>query len=169
MSGQAFIFMLTVIIGLCAGILYDIFRLFRSYIRHPNVLTHLQDLIFWLLVTAGMLYVFVNYFLGQIQGFAILGAGTGMILYFAAISSLFLKAAKIVLDFLLEMINRIYNIVAAPIRGFFRLLLLPLRFCFYKLRQFMQFAKKRLQIRLKYVRIKLARARRNAGIALKKI
>ena len=173
MWGQAHLFLITVGIGLGAGLLYDMFRLLRKYIKHSNIMTHVEDLVFWLIVAGVKFYIFLNYYRGEIQVFFFLGVGIGMILYFGLFSRIFLKGAQLLVDFLIYALNRIYRILTAPFRALARLILRPIRFLFAKLGAAIIAACKKLKkmfhIIRTYVKIKFRLAKRNAGIILKKI
>lgn len=173
MSGQARLFLLTVAIGLGAGLLYDAFRLMRQYIKQRDILTHAQDLIFWLIVAAVMFYIFLNYYFGQIHGFTFLGAGLGMLLYFTLLSRYFMRMGRAVVDFIAKALQYLANLLMMPFRAFFNMLKPPVRHIKGKINQFIrQIArkvKKRLQILRKYATIKLAAAKRDLRIILKKI
>ena len=166
MSGQAKLFLMTVVIGMGAGLFYDLFRILRIYIKHRNIVTHAEDLIYWLVVAGFTFYIFLNKHYGEIRGFCFAGVGLGMILYFAALSGFFLRGACYLINFLLKILNRVYMLLTAPLRALFRLIrrLIGRPLGFLK-----NAGKKVLQNIGNYVKMKISSLKRDMRIILKKI
>ncbi|MCL2702704.1 MAG: spore cortex biosynthesis protein YabQ [Defluviitaleaceae bacterium] len=162
MSGQAMLFLTTVVIGLGAGLFYDLFRILRLYIKHRAIVIHAEDLIYWLAVAAVTFYIFLNRHYGEIRGFCFVGVGLGMVIYFTVLSGFFLRAACRLINLLLKIINRVIRILTAPLRAFYRLMRKPLRYL-------KEVIKKVLQNIGNYVKIKMLSFRRDMRIILKKV
>ena len=162
LSGQALIFLQTVCIGLCAGLLYEIFRILRLYIHHTNIVIHTQDLLYWLFIAGGMFYIFLNQHYGEIRGFCFLGVAIGMTFYFALFSRLVQRSACFVINLILKAVKRILSILAIPIKALYRLVERPLNL-------FKIFIKNVLQNIKNYVRMKLRLLKRDLTVILKKI
>jgi spore cortex biosynthesis protein YabQ len=162
MSGQARLFLLTVGIGLCSGLFYDLFRILRLYIKHNDIITHIEDLLFWLLVAAVTFYIFLNKHYGEIRGFCFLGAGLGMVLWFTAASRFFLRGACAVVNFVLKLLHRVFMLIAMPVKALARLLKGPYEFIRGRV-------KKALQNIRNYTRIKMILLKRDINIMFKKV
>ena len=79
------------ITGICIGIVFDIFRITRKAFKLPNLLIYIEDILFWILTGALLLfdiYVFTD---GQIRLYMILMLILGALIYFLVISKYFIK------------------------------------------------------------------------------
>ena len=169
MSGQAAIFVQTIIIGLCAGLFYDVFRVMRLYIRHTNMVIHAQDIFFWLCMATAVFYIFLNRHYGEIRAFCFIGLALGMLLYFAALSALFTRGACAVINFIIKVIKWIFNLLSIPFKALYNLLKRPAAFIKSKIIKFFVYLKKVLQNIKNYVKIKMLLLKKDIRIMLKKI
>ena len=84
-AGQLLVFGQSILLGLSAGLLYDLLRPFR--IRAPRF-TAVLDLGYCLAVGGAMFLFLLRRGSGQLRGFMILGAAGGAVLFFCAFSGL---------------------------------------------------------------------------------
>ena len=56
---QTHLFLITVLGGGILGLLYDAFRILRA-IPHPDIITNLEDLLYWILVALSIFYILFN-------------------------------------------------------------------------------------------------------------
>lgn len=127
-SDQVFLFLTCVQTGIIMGMLYDLIRIFRKIIHHPNWMVQIEDLLYWL--TCGcfafiMLY-WENY--GQIRVFVFAGILIGSVLYFLTFSIIFMKIASWLIFWLKKIVNYLIKLVLAPIRCIIRILNLPYQY-----------------------------------------
>ena len=162
MSGQAAIFIQTICIGLCAGAVYDIFRLLRIYIAHSNAVIHIQDFLYWLFVAVSMFYIFLNHHYGEIRWFCFLGVAVGMALYFALLSVFIMRISKIIINLFLKIMQRICRILGIPVKLLYKLLEPFVNSLFI-------FLKKVLQNIKNYARIRILLFQRDISVLLKKL
>jgi spore cortex biosynthesis protein YabQ len=72
MSGQAWLFLSTVLAGAVIGLFFDVFRILRRtvpFLAKP-VAVQFEDLFFWLLVTGATFYFMLNQNFGEIRLFS---------------------------------------------------------------------------------------------------
>lgn len=169
MSGQARLFLLTIAIGFFIGFVYDVFRIIRKTFHHPDFLTQLEDVLYWLLVTFVMFYFMLNKNYGEIRAFSIIGAFLGMGIYFLTLSFLVMKVSLTVIDFLKKVLSAMLTIILFPLKVIWKLLSFPLGFLRFVGRNFFLQTKKRLKKSHTYVRIKGHRLFRDLKIIIKKI
>ena len=97
---QGQIFTVFLIIGLCIGVIFDIFRALRKIFKTPDFATYIEDIIFMAIV--GILIVnnliLVNN--GEIRFYIILAIIFGMTFYFFTISRICLKIFQIFMKFI---------------------------------------------------------------------
>lgn len=100
----------TVILGLVAGIFYDIFRVMRKMLRPPRWLLFFFDLAFWFLLTALAFVALLATSSGDVRAHVLVGIGLGGLLY----ALLFSRAVFRLMDFLGQKVLAIINLVLAP-------------------------------------------------------
>ncbi len=101
LSNQAYIFFISIIIGLIIGFLYDFFRLLRKIVNHKNSTVYIEDFIFWLLSTFISFYILLHKNNLEFRFYLLLGIFLGLIFYFLCIShfvmNITIKAIKLIL------------------------------------------------------------------------
>lgn len=135
-SSQALLFMTSVEIGIIMGIIFDLIRIFRKIIKHPNFLVQIEDLLFWMmcgLVAFYLLYI-NNY--AAIRPFAFLGMLLGAIFYFASFSLLFMKVATLIIDYVRACIKYLWHLFLIPLKGLVTMIKKPLRYIKEQYKQF---------------------------------
>ncbi len=123
---QAFLFLTCVKTGIIMGMFYDLIRVFRKIIHHPNWAVQIEDLLYW--VTCGgfaftMIY-WRNY--GEIRSFVFLGVIIGLILYFCTVSILFMKVTTKVINMAKRIINQMIHFILIPIKCIITIICIPI-------------------------------------------
>lgn len=168
-ANQSHIFILTVALGFIIGFVYDIFRIIRKTFKHPDFLTQLEDLIYWLLVSFLMFYFMLNNNNGEIRAFNIIGVLLGMLLYFLTLSILIVKVSVTIIQFIEKIIAVIIKIFMIPIKLIISILQIPLRFLHHILKKIQKPAKKVLQNSSRYAKIRKAKVLKDFKIIFKKV
>jgi spore cortex biosynthesis protein YabQ len=127
MSEQAQFFVLTVLLGAAVGIVYDCFRIIRLAFRHPDFLTQIEDLIYWLVSTLIIFYVILHRNNGEVRIYALLGVLLGMIIYFCTLSRLIMKISVTIINLVKKIIHFLITIVLFPFKLILKLLGYPAR------------------------------------------
>ena len=73
------LFLLSVVLGCGLGLLYDIFRVFRTALPHGKILTFFEDIIYTFLYGFA-LFTFCTGLTGAIRGFVLVGMLTGSVI-----------------------------------------------------------------------------------------
>ena len=151
-SSQARLFITSVEIGIIMGIVFDIVRIARKIIRHPNFFVQLEDMLYW--VFCGftgfyMLYI-CNY--ADIRPYIFIGIILGATLYFLSFSILFMKIMTKIINYVKAMLHKLYAFILIPIRGTIKIIKIPLNHIHIKHIQikYQQKLKKRENLRKKY-------------------
>ena len=161
MSGQAVIFLATVASGFCIGFAFDCLRALRRAIPHPDFLTQIEDIIFWIAAALIMFYVMLNLNYGEIRFYSIMGAALGMILYFASLSRLVMALSMAIINLIRKIIHALINILLAPFRLLRKIMRKPCAFCARKSKNALNNAIKVLKKNFAYGKIrKSAKAER---------
>ncbi|HEX6971904.1 MAG TPA: spore cortex biosynthesis protein YabQ [Limnochordia bacterium] len=90
LAGQIYALGMMLVAGALVGILFDIYRLLRAFMRPGAWLTVLMDLAFWLLATPLVFGLLLIGNWGELRLFALLGLGCGLFAYFQIASPLVL-------------------------------------------------------------------------------
>lgn len=108
-SQQLLLFAQSVLLGLSAGVLYDLLRPFRR--KRPGIV-HLLDGGYCLVVGAALFRLILQRGDGELRGFMILGAAGGLILFFCAFS----RFLQPVWDFWADTLAVLASLVSIPVR-----------------------------------------------------
>lgn len=111
-SIQTGLFLIFVLDGIIIGVLFDFFRILRKSFVTGNIITAIEDIIFWLLSGILILYSIFTYNNGIIRGYMFLGVLCGALLYMLTISKLFIKINVIIISF----IKKAISIILRPIK-----------------------------------------------------
>lgn len=115
-NSQAMLFLLFALDGVIIGILFDFFRILRRSFSTGNILTAIEDILFWICVGIIFLYSIFVYNNGAIRGYMFLGIFCGAILYLITLSKIFIKINVCILNFIKQIITIIIRILSAPIK-----------------------------------------------------
>lgn len=85
--------------GIIIGFIFDLFRVSRKAIKTPNIITYIEDFLFWILSGLLIIYVQCVYADGQTRLYMILTLIIGTIIYFLTISKIFLTINTKIIQF----------------------------------------------------------------------
>lgn len=128
---QLYSLVIFVICGIAIGIFFDIFRILRKSFKTPDIVTYIEDIIFWIL--SGMFFLFVLFKVsnGQIRSYVVIGLILGILLYMFTISKHFIKIS-------VNIINILKKIIIYPIKltlNIIRKILKPFSFVVINIRK----------------------------------
>lgn len=104
----------SILTGILAGLIYDLFRAFR-YTRKPRKkLKYIEDLIFWFIVTIIFFVTTVKLSDGILRGFLFIGFFAGGVLYFLIASKYFFLLFSKIFKLIIQLINEIIRIIKMP-------------------------------------------------------
>lgn len=119
---QLYPVLIFIISGIIIGILFDIFRVFRRSFHTPDIITYIEDVLFWIIAGLFLIFVIFNFTNGEIRIYNIIGLILGSVIYIICISKLFIKInVKIVLLMKKIFIN-IFKILMIPLKFIFKIL-----------------------------------------------
>lgn len=104
LSNQAYMFFISITIGLIIGIFYDFFRLIRKIFLHKNKYVYIEDIIFWLISTFISFYILLHKNNLELRFYLFLGIFLGITIYFVCFS-----------NFVVTITLKIIQIVIKPI------------------------------------------------------
>lgn len=123
-----------IITGIVIGILFDSFRILRRSFKTPDIITFIEDIIFWILVGVILLFSIFNFNNGEIRSYIFVGLGIGIITYILTISKYFIKIS-------VKILVTIKNIIYFPFKQIFKFcqkfIFHPIWFIILKVKQFL--------------------------------
>ena len=116
MSGQAWLFLSTVVVGAAIGLFYDVFRILRKTARHTGIVVQLEDLIFWVTATGLTFYYMLHRNYGEIRLFSLVGVAIGVILYFATVSRWVVAVFVMIVNYMKRVVAVAVRVALVPVR-----------------------------------------------------
>ena len=114
-QNQAYLFLVFSLTGVVIGILFDFFRILRRSIKTSNIVTYIQDILFWILTGIIVLYNIWYFNNGELRIFVFLGLIIGILIYMTTLSNIVVKIFTKILVFLI-------NILKMPLKVIYKLL-----------------------------------------------
>ena len=88
---QVYLFLIFIVNGIIIGILFDFFRVLRKSFKTTDIVTYIEDLLFWILTGFSILYFIFVFNNGEIRLFMFLGIAIGITVYMLIFSSIFIN------------------------------------------------------------------------------
>jgi len=136
---QAYIFACSVVGGIIAALLYDLFRIKRKTIKTGIIATYIEDFIYWVLVSIIMFLLLYFSNDGEIRGFIFLGALLGVVLYVLLLSRIVTGLILFIIKIIKKVIKLIIKILSilifTPLKFILNIILKPFKFIFKKLKR----------------------------------
>lgn len=134
-TNQAYLFLIFAMNGILIGLLFDFFRISRKVFSTNDVTTYMEDVLFWILAGAIMLYSIFVFNNGELRLYMFLGILLGAFIYLVFISSYIIKInVKII-----NLLKKVVGIVIIPFKYIYQLLhktfLKPVTFLFINIRK----------------------------------
>lgn len=119
---QIYSFFTYLISGMIIGIFFDVFRILRKSFHTPDIITYIEDILFWLFTGAFLIVVLFKFEDGQIRFYNIVGLFIGIIIYMLSISKFFIKINVAIITFIKDIVYKIIKIILYPIKFIFKML-----------------------------------------------
>lgn len=115
-TNQAYLFLIFIVNGIVIGILFDFFRILRKTFHTSDSITYIEDLLFWIITGILILYSIFTFNNGEIRLFMFLAIILGVIGYILLFSSYVIKINVIIINFLKNIIIKIFGILSIPFK-----------------------------------------------------
>lgn len=116
---QLYSMLVFIISGIFIGIFFDIFRILRKSFHTPDIITYIEDALFWLITGLFLIFVIFNFTNGEIRIYNIIGLILGSLLYMILISKIFIKINVKIVLFIKKIVTKI---IVIPIQFFAKIL-----------------------------------------------
>lgn len=102
---QAYIFLVFSLTGIVIGFLFDFFRILRRTIKTPNIITNIQDMLFWILSGILILYNIWYFNSGEIRIYIFFAIILGILVYMSVLSSAIIQIFSKVLQIIIKIVE----------------------------------------------------------------
>lgn len=123
MFNQLTTFLIYIISGMAICIFYDIFRVLRKTIKTSNIVTYIEDVVFWIVVCTFLIWLISKVSYGELRSFIFIGLILGGIIYLLTFSKYFIivnvKILTILKKIILKIFTPIVKFVQKPIIFFY--------------------------------------------------
>jgi spore cortex biosynthesis protein YabQ len=111
-ENQAYLFLVFSLTGVIIGALFDIFRVLRKSFKTADIITYIEDVLFWILTGILVLYNIWYFNDGEIRLFMFLGIIMGVLIYLLTLSRLFINLVISIIN----IIKKIVKFLEIPFR-----------------------------------------------------
>lgn len=121
-TNQSYLFLVFTINGIVIGLLFDIFRILRRSFKTADIITYIQDILFWILTGLILLYSIFTFSNGEIRLYMFLGVFIGCLIYMLMFSKYFIKINVTIILTIKKIVGKIISIILYPIKILIRLI-----------------------------------------------
>ena len=136
---QTYLFLMFLLNGLIIGIFFDFFRILRKSFNTSDIVTYIEDFLFWLLTGILILYSIFTFNNGEIRIYMFIGIILGITFYMLTISTYIIKINVIIIKFCKELLIKTFSIILFPIcylyKIFSKIFFRPIYFIFLNFRK----------------------------------
>ena len=104
-QNQAYLLLVFSLTGVVIGVLFDFFRILRRCIKTSNIVTCIEDILFWILTGILILYNIWFFNNGEIRIFMFLGIIIGILIYISTLSNVFIQVFTKVLQAIINLLE----------------------------------------------------------------
>lgn len=104
-QNQAYLFLVFSLTGVAIGILFDFFRILRRSIKTSNIITYIEDILFWILTGFLILYSIWYFNDGEIRIYIFLGIIMGCLVYMSTLSNIFVNVFTKILSSIIKVLE----------------------------------------------------------------
>lgn len=115
-NNQAVLFLIFSLNGVIIGLIFDFFRILRKSFKTSNLMTSIQDIIFWIITGISVIFFMYNFSDGTIRFYMFLGLLFGFIIYILAISQYIIKIFVYIIKTVKTILNSIIKFITYPLK-----------------------------------------------------
>ncbi len=119
---QLYSFFIFTILGLLIGVIFDIFRILRKTFKTTDIVTYIEDILFWFLTGILTLVFIFKFNNGELRFYIFIGISIGSIIYMLFISNFFIKINVYILNIIKTFIYKIIYFLTKPFIFIFSIL-----------------------------------------------
>lgn len=120
-NNQLGLFIMYIAGGIIICLIFDIFRALRKSIKTPDIITYIQDTLFWIITGALLIYLTFVLNSGNIRLYSFLGLFLGGLLYYFTVSRYFIKGSVKLFTFLKDIFIKVFSFFIIPVKKIFKI------------------------------------------------
>ena len=113
-NNQAVLFLIFSLNGVIIGLIFDFFRILRKSFKTSNLITYIQDIIFWIITGISVIFFMYSFSDGTIRFYMFLGLMFGFIIYILTISHYIIKIFIFIMKVFKTIVNSIIKLISYP-------------------------------------------------------
>ena len=146
---QAYLFLIFTLNGVFIGLIFDFFRILRKTFKTINIVTYIEDIIFWILTGISIIFCMYNFSDGSLRLFMFLGLGFGIITYMLTLSKLIIKIAVFLISIIKKILKKVLKIIIIPTKFIYKIISKPVYIMQNKIHNFATKNIQKAKIKLK--------------------
>ena len=115
---QGYLFLIFILNGILIGFLFDFFRILRKCFKTSNLITYIEDFIFWILTGISIIFFMYRFSDGNLRFYIFIGLGLGCLIYILLLSKIVTK----IFMFIIKIIRKIINLIYIPLKFIYNLI-----------------------------------------------
>ena len=143
---QANLFLIFTINGIAIGILFDIIRILRKSFKTSDIITYMQDLLFWILTGFILLYSIFTFSNGEVRFYMFLGVFLGCLIYMILFSKYFININVKIIKIIKKIVSIIFTPINLTIKFIKKLIIKPINFITINISKFKIKSQNKLKI-----------------------
>ena len=120
-TNQVFLSFIFIVNGIVIGLLFDFFRILRKTFKTKDIVTYIQDILFWILTGIILLYSIFTFNNGEIRLFMFLAIMIGISIYMLIFSSYIIKINVTMINLIKNIISKVLNILFIKFKYIYKL------------------------------------------------
>ena len=113
---QAYLFLIFTLNGIFIGLIFDFFRILRKTFKTINLITNIEDIIFWILTGLSIIFCMYKFADGNIRLFMFFGLVSGFSLYMLILSNIIIKITTTFILVIKKIIKKTIKIFLIPLK-----------------------------------------------------
>lgn len=112
---QGYIFLSTVYGGLMIGLIYDLYKVIRYFLKPKKFATYIEDLFFWIIAALVIFNILLKSNWGELRGYVFLGFFIGILLYLKILEKVVFKILFFIFGSLIKGFKKVFSIIFYPV------------------------------------------------------
>ncbi|NBI07495.1 spore cortex biosynthesis protein YabQ [Senegalia massiliensis] len=113
---QFYILIKLIIGGIILGLIYDLYRVFRYYLKPKKIATMIEDTIFFILISIIVLFLLFYTNSAELRWYVFLGFLVGSILYKIIFSKYIIKILIFIMNKIIKVFKKTLDTIISPIK-----------------------------------------------------
>jgi len=119
---QAYLFLIFILNGIIIGVIFDIFRILRKSFKTPNIVTYIEDVMFWVISAVIVMYSLFVFNNGEFRAYIFIGILLGVCTYMLFFSRFVVNISVTIIEFIKKCILFIIKAISYPVKMIYNII-----------------------------------------------